>query len=392
MTIISLGVMVERSLEETTRSLSAMNILIVSLIVLAVSASVLGSLWLSFLMQHAERLIEFVLWFNVFILVICMLVSIFMLNFYFAFIFALSTALWYWYYITVKTRIPFASAVIRTACAAIKANYFGILTTAFYLTFLQMVWFVLWIAAYFGVTQATHTTVQETEQAHGWGRFFMLLSLYWGAQVIKGVMQTTVCGTVACWWFQPTRAAPVRGSYFRASTVSFGSVCFGAFIVALMETIRTMLDKVRSRASRCGIGFLNVIFEWIERAIQYFNMYAYCYVAAYGLDFVSSGRQVVALFEKRGLTAIINDLLIGRTITMGVLALSLFTALLGALLSQLLLVTTAAEGLTADKLAISGAVLGWLMGLAVGMILVNIIESAVAMVFVSFAEDPLALE
>jgi hypothetical protein len=127
----------------------------------------------------------------------------------------------------------------------------------------------------------------------------MLISLYWVAQTVKGVMQTTVCGTVACWWFQPTRPAPVRGSLFRASTVSFGSICFGALIVSVVQATWSMLGSVKNCAQRRGIAFVSVLFDYVSKAFRYFNMYAFCYVAAYGLDFVSSGGQVVALFEKR---------------------------------------------------------------------------------------------
>jgi hypothetical protein len=98
------------------------------------------------------------------------------------------------------------------------------------------------------------------------------------------------------------------------------------------------------------------------------------------------------IFHHRGWSAIINDSLISRTITLGVMALALFAGLLGALLSQTLVGTAYSAGLAAQPLAITGGVLGALMGLAVGMILTNAIESAVAMVFVSFAEDPASLE
>ena len=37
----------------------------------------------------------------------------------------------------------------------------------------------------------------------------------------------------------------------------------------------------------------------IERAVIYFNMYAFCYVSAYGFDFISSGKKVTALFQRR---------------------------------------------------------------------------------------------
>ena len=39
----------------------------------------------------------------------------------------------------------------------------------------------------------------------------------------------------------------------------------------------------------------------IERAVIYFNMYAFCYVSAYGFDFISSGKKVTALFQRRQL-------------------------------------------------------------------------------------------
>ncbi len=123
-------------------------------------------------------------------------------------------------------------------------------------------------------------------------------------------MQTTVCGAVACWWFQPNRAAVVRGSLFRATTTSFGSICFGALVVALIQALREFLHAIRTQAQRrrgrdrnlpleCLIGVAEWLLNWVEGALRYFNMYAYCYVAAYGLDFVASGRQVTSLFQRR---------------------------------------------------------------------------------------------
>jgi hypothetical protein len=140
--------------------------------------------------------------------------------------------------------------------------------------------------------------------------FLMFLSLYWGIQVIKAVVQTTVAGTLACWWFQPKREAPVRGSLFRALTSSFGSICLGSLIVALIQALREVLQGMRRQAMRgdgrnrnawtaCFLAVLDTLLDWVEQAVQYFNKYAYCYVAAYGLGFVQSGRLVTSLFYTR---------------------------------------------------------------------------------------------
>ena len=49
----------------------------------------------------------------------------------------------------------------------------------------------------------------------------MLLSLYWGIEVFKNVISTTTCGTIASWWFTPTRSAAVGGALFRSLTTRY---------------------------------------------------------------------------------------------------------------------------------------------------------------------------
>lgn len=307
----------------STQDLTALNVVLVSSGVLAVIASLLGSLWLTFLMNHAERLIELVMWANLALLSVSAVGCLVAGQGWGALIFALLAGLSYWYYVSIRNRIPFASAVIRAACAALRANYLGLTGTAVGMQLLQVLWFLLWSAASYGVYQLMTPTAdasspqssseqQDKDQspAASWALFGLLVSMYWGAQVIKGLVQTTVCGTVACWWFQPQRKAPVRGSLFRAVTTSFGSVCLGSLLVAVIQALREMLNMARTQAQRrrgrdrnvaleCFIGLAEWLLGLVEAALAYFNTYAYCYVAAYGLDFVTSGKQVTALFARR---------------------------------------------------------------------------------------------
>ncbi len=123
-----------------------------------------------------------------------------------------------------------------------------------------------------------------------------------GLQVLKAIVQVTTSGTLAVWWFQPKRLAAVRGSLFRAMTTSFGSICFGSLIVAVIHALRDMLQYIKNQSQRrrggqrgnenvvlaivvCIIDFLLRI---IEQILEYFNKYAFCYVAAYGTGFVRS--------------------------------------------------------------------------------------------------------
>jgi hypothetical protein len=96
-----------------------------------------------------------------------------------------------------------------------------------------------------------------------------------------------------------------------------------------------------------------------------------------------------------GWTPIINDALISRTFFLGTLALSGATGITGAIASYLFAATLQpTRSLTVDpnSAALLGGLLGLGAGLVVGMMLMVALDSAVAMVFVCFAEDPHALE
>jgi len=66
--------------------------------------------------------------------------------------------------------------------------------------------------------------------------------------------------------------------------------------------------------------------------MEWFNLYAFSYVAIYGNSFIEAAKATFALLKERGITAIINDNLIG-----GVLLFAAFmSALLGSMCTGLL--------------------------------------------------------
>ena len=90
----------------------------------------------------------------------------------------------------------------------------------------------------------------ECESVNGGLVFLFMLSYYWTAQVISNVVHVTTAGTVGTWWFVPTEASgccskAVRESYVRSLTSSFGSICFGSLIVALIQATREMVRSIR---------------------------------------------------------------------------------------------------------------------------------------------------
>jgi hypothetical protein len=103
----------------------------------------------------------------------------------------------------------------------------------------------------------------------------------------------------------------------------------------------------------------------------------------------------IANQQRRGWTAIINDSLIGKTLSLGILAVALGTGLLGCIMSIGFDITTTAviisENQFLTNILIRG-IIGLILGALTGSMLTNTITSAVATVFVCFAEDPKALK
>lgn len=383
--------------------------------------SAAGSYMVYFFLNHGEYIIDWVMKLNILGLIILACLSLITLQIIGAIIFGIMAGINMWYYVSVRNRIPFASSILAAACTAVKANFSALLLTAFSGLMFQGLWMLLWAIALFGVynklsTSSSSNNQQSTDDddngsaGASFVSFLMLFSLYWGIQLIKDVVAVTAGGTVATWWFHPKHPAPVRGSLFRATTSSFGSICFGSMFLALITTFRVIVKNMVEQSRRGGRGrnrssgenfirtclllVLESILRCLENLLRYINRYAYSYVAAYGYDFVTAGRSVMQLFDQRGWATVINDDLIANALFLFAFFMAVVGVLVGLFLTALLVASNSdvLAGVSASSVFVMGGVYGGLVGLIVGSLVVGILDSAVAMVFVCFAEDSNSLQ
>lgn len=99
--------------------------------------------------------------------------------------------------------------------------------------------------------------------------FLLLVCFYWGHQVISNVVHVTVAGTVGTWWFNPVLAnsccsSGVTSSFKRATTFSFGSICLGSLIVAIVNAVRSMVRMMRNSDDGIVICIADCILGCIE--------------------------------------------------------------------------------------------------------------------------------
>jgi len=291
------------------------------------------------------------------------------------------------YYVYVRNRLEFAGAVLEIACSAIR-RYPTSIMVAFGSLFVQFLVVIIWALAYYGAVASSiafGSFVLET---------YLLFSLFWALTVVQNVAHCSTCGVVGCWWFTNNDAA-VSGSLKRASTTSLGSICFGSLIVAILKTLRLLVRQFRKANERGGRSCLFIahcaeyMLSIIEHYARYLNSYAYCFVALYGKDFRTAGREVQAMFDQRGWTAVINDDLVSKTLGVANLGVGAVTGFAGGLSMYL-----GYAGSEAVNLHWVGAValLSFFVGMLLAFTVSGVITSAVRTVFVCYAKASDVLE
>eukprot|EP00388_Colpodella_angusta_P009007 GDKJ01024233.1.p1 GENE.GDKJ01024233.1~~GDKJ01024233.1.p1 ORF type:complete len:482 (-),score=55.96 GDKJ01024233.1:306-1544(-) len=152
--------------------------------------------------------------------------------------------------------------------------------------------------------------------------FFFLFSCFWASQVAFNVGHTTNCGVTATWYFcgqDSMPSNPTLHSAKRALTTSFGSICFGSLLVAILQTIRALLNAfANSRDQNCCAAFcfciLDCILACIERLLELFNKFAFVFVAIYGYGYIDAAKRTMGHAKRSLFTPLFNDMLVSSTL------------------------------------------------------------------------------
>lgn len=121
-------------------------------------------------------------------------------------------------------------------------------------------WFMLTVV---GIYQAWYSSSSNNSKLNC-AMVFLVFSYYWTSQVIAYVTHVTLAGIFATVYFLNDGVKhPIWGSAKRALTTSFGSICFGALLMALINMIRYFLAIARSNTDNAACAFLICIIQCI---------------------------------------------------------------------------------------------------------------------------------
>jgi hypothetical protein len=256
--------------------------------------------------------------------------------------------------------------------ASIASGFIGILVFYIYMLF--------YVSMQYPVSQRLLEQQQQDGQVKGgdaalWTLYLLLF--FWTSQVILNVCHVTVSGLVATWYFcgdNNMPKNPTLSSLKRSLTTSFGSICFGSLLVAIIKTLRYLAEESRRHNNdfiRCVAA---CILSCLEGIMQYFNTYAFVHIAIYGCGYVEASRRTWALAKDHFWRAAFNDCLIGPTIAWTSIGTGLFAGVIAGV-----------------AVGPAFGVLTFIVTVAVVLMVLRCLESAVPTLFVCYCECPEAL-
>ncbi|CAK4160068.1 unnamed protein product [Aphanomyces euteiches] len=335
---------------------------------MAVVASLVAYALVNVVVAYAKDVITIVLWTNFTLCIVFAAVAIAAKVAILAAIFILCALLNLCYNRMVRSRIPFAAANLHVAAAAVKEHW-SIFPLAFIIMAFQVVWIFIWCVALIGVVVKLQDSTENPK----------------GNTVIKNVLHTTVAGVVATWWTAGDSREVIKGSFRRAMTTSFGSICLGSLIVAILRTLESIANSSKKDGSVAGC-IAECILSFMRSIVEYFNRWAFIYVAMYGFRFTQAGKCASGLFKQRGLSAVVNDDLVGQTLAFVSLICGLICGILGLVYSY---IDPKHTSFTSAEVLFP--IIGLAFGIGVTVIPLGVIDSAVATDPASFGRTHAAL-
>ncbi|KAG1691377.1 hypothetical protein DVH05_027039 [Phytophthora capsici] len=356
---------------------------------MAVLAMALGVTLVKIIPSCARGMVLLVLWLNVGVAVAFVGLGIALSN-VFVIVVGVIVVMLNWCYVrSVKRRIPLAVAHLKVAQAAIAQNK-TVFVVSVVFAIVQICWVVLWVVALLGVidrlSAKTPATEPQPRRNYTWVYALLLLSFYWGIQVIKNVVHTTVAGTVAAFWYQTESTNTTTASLKRSLTTSFGSICLGSLLVAILQTLLAVLKSIRKKGGAAAC-VAKCLLSWLEALMEYLNRWAYVYVGIYGHSFMKAGSAVSRLFQQRGFSAFLNEDLVRIVLGLAATGVGLVCAGFGALVAEL----SDSFDFEFSTCTIERVVC-FLIGFSVALTPLAIISSSVATIFVCFVEDPVPFQ
>jgi len=364
-----------------------------------VAAALMTLLYMTLVQKFTGKMIKGTFIISIVLNIIYALVALFFKSFILGIIMCIGAFLYVLCYFFWRKRIPFAKVMLKTVTAVTK-KFPATIFVGFLGCLVGALWYGFIALTFIGAITYIRTNINESAAYVAY--VFLIFSFFFTSQVINNFVHVVISGVFATYYFRGVNEPgtnkievdvknPTIKSFKRAATTSFGSICFGSLLIAIVNTLRVLATQAKHEAAEdenyllCLIACcIECILSCLEDGIEYFNVYAFTEVAIYGKSYCQAAKDTWTLCKARGIEALINDNIIGNVLSIGALAVGFLSVIITCGIGLFIGIRDGAA------LGVYG-VLAFLIGLMVFSVVAQVINSGVATTFVCLCEDPDAL-
>lgn len=247
---------------------------------------------------------------------------------------------------------------------------------------------MLWPIATIVTMLASADLINDGQNPSNYYVYGFVFLFIWGTQVAYYYTHCCLCGVFGRWYYQKETSGAVAAAVKVASTTAFGSICFGAFLVAAIRTAEVAIRHARRQAQEEGnmvlcvvLAILECIVSMIGDILEYFSEWAYVQVAVRGTSFIESAQITFTMCTCGNVDLIISDLLIDSVANLAILLCAAGGAAAGG---AALFLSFPDDHAFVGGGMIFGLVIGVMVGSAAGAM----VTSGSKTILASWAEDP----
>lgn len=231
-------------------------------------------------------------------------------------VFLILAIAWLIFIIAMCNKIRLAVALIQ-----VTAKYLNSTCCIIFVPFLFFLIIIIWMAYWIILSIFIYATGEFSENSkviasfdwdasirYSW--WFHLLSLFYVTAVISAYAQFVYSSSACIWYFTSEKGTEdniIKKSFKRGIRYHFGSLAFGALIVAIVRFIMVWLESIKKRVEstagktseskcfKCIITCLQCCIGCIGKYMEFINKHAYIQIALKGDSFCTAAWEGFAL-------------------------------------------------------------------------------------------------
>lgn len=284
--------------------------------------------------------------------------------------------------------VPFTASMAK-AIASVIEQHPGMAGMSYFAVLLSGVWVVLGSLT-LASSMATVANASSEAGPPSAARYAPLVSnfvIIWGTGVIWNVCHVTYAGVFGRWYYGKDRDGALMPSLQVATGPSFGSICMGTGMVAILSTADLATRIAMQDAEEDGNVLLCVvlcivrcIIDCVRDIAEYFNDWAYVLCALRGVSMCESAQMTCTVLMCARVPSITQDMLLNSLVNMGVLGAGFFTSIVTAVVTGVVKMDT--------EVAFMGGIVGFFVGLVAGAASTGLINSGGKTILICWADEP----